>query len=438
VNARVLVVEDHEQTRRRICESLDGAGYLVCSAANGREALSEIERSAPDAVVCDYRMSPVDGLELLRAVRRSLDVPFILYSAGADADAIFRAGRDGAFVFLEYPFRIEDQLVPTIEASLAQRSSIRTRRTGIARLAGSSAAMQRVRSLIRRVAPSRASVLIVGDTGTGKELVARAIHDESGRGPLVSVSVTELPETLLESELFGHARGAFTGAVTNRDGLFVRAHGGTLFLDEIGDAPLSLQAKILRSLETGEVRRVGDGGARRVDVRLLAATHRDLRESIQAGRFREDLYYRIREVEVHLAPLRERLEDLEALSEDLLGRCAREMCFPTPRVTRDFLTGLRNHLWPGNVRELRTLLQNVLLWWDGSSELRRADLVEAFAMLHPGLPVNDFAERNLMIEAFRRCGGNQEAARRELGLSRGEWRYRWSRYGLDVLGRRRG
>jgi DNA-binding NtrC family response regulator len=439
MSADVLVVEDHTPTRQSICEALREAGYQVRQAENGRSALDELRESPADVVVSDYRMSPVDGLGLLAEVRRTLEIPFILYSASADAEAVFRAGREGAFVFLEYPFRIDDQLVPTIEESLSQRSEGEQvgECFGIDRLVGSSAAMHRVRTLIRKVARSQATVLIDGETGTGKELVARAIHEESGRDPMVAIAVTELSDTLLESELFGHARGAFTGASGTRPGLFEHASGGTLFLDEIGDASLGLQAKILRALETSSIRPLGGDAYKSVDVRIVAATHRDLGDRVRKGEFREDLFYRINQVSIHIPPLRERAGDVPTIAQALIADLAHEARVQPPQLSADFLDSLLNHPWSGNVRQLRTVLQNVLLWWDGRSTLERSDLIETFSMLNRHLNPDDCLTSQRMIDAYRRCNGNQEAARRELGLSRGEWRYRWKRYELDVFRYRR-
>ncbi|MEN8185449.1 MAG: sigma 54-interacting transcriptional regulator, partial [Myxococcota bacterium] len=235
MSGELLLVEDRCRTREKIGAELRALGYGVTTARDGSEALAILRTQRVDVVLSDYRMSPMDGLSLLRSVRRTLDLPFILYSSGADAEAVFQAGRDGAFYFLEYPFRIEEQLLPTIEESLShQQEPAPEDRLGADRIVGCSLEAHRVRSLVRRVARSRATVLVTGETGTGKEVVARAIHDESERGPFVAVAVTELAESLLDSELFGHERGAFTGATQRRRGLFAAATRGTLFLDEIG------------------------------------------------------------------------------------------------------------------------------------------------------------------------------------------------------------
>ncbi|RIL08203.1 MAG: hypothetical protein DCC71_00170 [Proteobacteria bacterium] len=306
--AAILLVEDHEATRSQLTGELESSGYRVVAARDGREALEALRSAPVDLILSDYRMQPMDGLSLLRAVRKTLEVPFVLYSAGADAQAVFAAGRAGAVRFLEFPFRVADQLLPTIADTLASRGARERseRRVGAERLIGSSAAMRRVKATIRRIAPTATTVLIHGETSTGKELVARAIHEESGRGAFVSVSVPELSDGVMESELFGHTRGSFTGAVASRQGLFEAASGGTLFLDEIGDTPLPVQVKLLRALETREVRPVGGTTSRRVDVRIVAATNRDLAEMSRRGAFREDLFYRLRGATIQLPSLRAR------------------------------------------------------------------------------------------------------------------------------------
>ncbi len=243
-------------------------------------------------------------------------------------------GAPGHLRFLEFPFRVADQLLPTIADTLACRDTRERaeRRIGAERLIGSSAGMRRVKAAIRRVAPTTTTVLIHGETGTGKELVARALHEESGRGPFVSVSVPELSEGVLESELFGHTRGSFTGAIASRQGLFEGASGGTLFLDEIGDTPLPVQVKLLRALETREIRPVGGTAPRRVDVRIVAATNRDLAEMSRRGAFREDLFYRLRGATIHLPPLRARTGDIEVIAQALIAEIAEAARIPAPKL----------------------------------------------------------------------------------------------------------
>jgi DNA-binding NtrC family response regulator len=430
----ILIAEDQAATRQRLGAALQASGFSVVTAADGIEALALFEAQPVDVVLSDHGMPRLDGLGLLRAVRRIREVPFILYSAGAAAEVVFRAGRSGALHFLEYPFRVEEQLLPTIALALdADSQRVAERKRGAERFLGVSDGARRVRSLIRRLAPLRASVLVLGETGVGKEVVARALHEESGRARFVSFAVTELAEGLLEPELFGHERGAFTGAVQARAGLFEQAHGGTLLLDEIGDAPPALQAKLLRVLESGDVRRVGGDTMRAVDVRIIAATHRDLAAEVRAGRFREDLFYRLAQATIAVPPLRERSTDVDVLARELLRHLSARSGSPTPTATPEFFAALRAQRWPGNARELRAALQGALLWWDDAEPLAPADLLEAHAALAPALGGEDQRIEPRMIEAFRQADGNQEAARRALGMTRAAWRHRWQRFGFDAL-----
>jgi DNA-binding NtrC family response regulator len=437
--ASILLVEDHEGTRAQLAGELESSGYRVIPARDGREALEALRRDPVDLILSDYRMHPMDGLALLRAVRRTLEVPFVLYSAGADKQTVFAAGRAGAVRFLEFPFRVADQLLPTITDTLTGRVTRDRgeRRVGTGRLIGHSTGMRRVKAAIRRIAPTTTTVLIHGETGTGKELVARAIHEESGRGAFVSVSVPELSDGVLESELFGHTRGSFTGAVSARQGLFETASGGTLFLDEIGDTPLPVQVKLLRALETREVRPVGGSSPRRIDVRIVAATNRDLAEMSRRGTFRDDLLYRLRGATVHLPPLRARTGDIEPIAHALISEISEAARIPAPKLDPGFLAALTRCPWKGNVRELRAVLENVILWRDGDGPIERMHLVEALVAMNPDLGPEDQLLAQNMLEVYRRHGWNQEAARRELGMTRGEWRSRASRLGLDAVRRRR-
>jgi DNA-binding NtrC family response regulator len=436
--ARILVAEDLLATRERLDASLRAAGFSVVAAADGAEALERFEQERFDLVLSDQRMPRLDGLGLLLAVRRLRTVPFILYSSDADPEIVFRAGRLGAVRFLTFPFGVREQLLPTIAESLAAGSTVGSAPArGAERFLGVSAAAERLRSLVQRLGPRRCSVLIQGETGVGKEVVAQAIHEESGRGSWRAFAATELADTLVETELFGHERGAFTGAVAARPGLFEQAHDGTLFLDEIGDASPSVQAKLLRVLETGELRRVGGTRTRCVDVRVLAATNRDLEVEVRAGRFRHDLLFRLRQASIRVPPLRDRPEDVEVLARAFLAQHARRGGSPAPVPGEAFLAGLRGQPWPGNARELRSVIGSALVWWDGRSPLGPADLLEALASMASTRGPDDHALCQRMIEAYRRAGGSQEAARRSLGLSRAAWRHRWRRFGLAALGARR-
>jgi DNA-binding NtrC family response regulator len=432
LKARILLAEDQPATRDRLSETLRARGFAVRSTADGAEALEWFAREDADLVLSDHAMPRLDGLALLRAVRRIRDVPFILYSAGAEPEVPFRAGRAGALRFLAYPFRVDEQLLPTIASVLDAASKPAPSARGADRFLGGSAAAQRIRDRIRRVGPTPASVLVLGETGCGKEVVARALHEESGRARLVSFAVTELAEGLLEAELFGSERGAFTGAVQARAGLVEQAHGGTLFLDEIGDAPPALQAKLLRVLETGELRRVGGEVQRRVDVRVVAATHRDLGALVRSGGFREDLFYRLAQTTIAVPALRERRADVDVLAASFLRELAPRMGVAPPCASDAFFAALRAQPWPGNARELRTAIQSALLWWDGAAPLAPSDLIDALTSARTLAP-DEQREMERMLDAHRCAGGNQEAARRAIGLTRAAWRHRWRRFGLGAL-----
>lgn len=426
-DARILLAEDSNPTRTRLAAALHECGYVVVTARDGSEALARIENEHVDLVLSDQCMPHLDGLGLLKALRERCDVPFVLYSADAAPDVAFCAARLGAVRFLTYPFEVEQQLLPVIEQSLLAASSrdSPSRPAGAAQFLGTSSAAAGIRARIRRLARTPATVLILGETGVGKEVVARALHEESGRTVMRSFAVTELAETLLEAELFGHERGAFTGALVARAGLIEQAQGGTLLLDEIGDAPSALQAKLLRVLETRELRRIGGSAPRRLDVRVLAATHRDLDADRRSGRFRSDLFYRLNQAVIAVPPLRERPEDIELLARTLLRELATALGTPVPDPSVAFIAALRAQPWPGNARQLCSTLQTILLWTDGRSPLEPEDLVEALGS-GPGMSASE--EQLLqqrMIDAWRAAGGNQEAARRSLGLTRAAWRHRW-------------
>jgi DNA-binding NtrC family response regulator len=431
----ILLVEDHDGTRSHLTRALEGAGYRVTAVADGSAALLAMQERTIDLVLSDFRMEPMDGITLLREVQRGSDVPVLIYSAGADREAVFRAGREGAVRFLDYPFRVDEQLLPTVAAALRPPPAADSH-VGVARLVGTSPGLRRLRAAIRRLAPAPTSVLIQGETGTGKELVARSLHEERGRGEFVTVAIPELADGLLESELFGHERGAFTGAVASHSGLFARADGGTLFLDEIGDAPMAAQVKLLRALETRTVRPVGGAAVRPVDVRVVAATNRDLSDDVATGRFRQDLFYRIRGALLQVPPLRDRTVDVAPIVRAILPQLAAAARLPVPELDAGFLRALSVHPWPGNVRELRATLEHVILWWDGEAPLARSHAVEAFVALNPGVGPEEREVALGILEAWRRSGGNQEAARRELGMTRAEWRTRFSRLGVPSSRRR--
>ena len=374
--ARVLVADDHQEMSQLLADHLVDLGHEVTMASDGLGAIAVAERELPDLVITDLRMPRSDGMDVLDALQR-LDpsVPVIVMTAFGGVDTAVEAMRRGAFHYLTKPFRLREvQLL--VERALSDRrlkdenASLRRlaeARVGPGSLVGSSPEIQAVLARLERAARVAVPVLVRGESGTGKELVARAIHQASPRhaGPFVAVNCTALPASLLESELFGHGKGAFTGATTARRGLFLEADGGTLFLDEIGDMPLELQSRLLRVLEDGMIRPVGADKPRKVDVRIVAATHQPLDERVREGRFRQDLFYRLDVVPIRLPALRDRLGDLPQLVARFLAEARQSWPdSPVKRLTPDAMAVLARRLWPGNVRELRNLVQRLAVLAD--------------------------------------------------------------------------
>jgi two-component system response regulator HydG len=365
---KVLVVDDAIEMARAVVEYLQRHGFEAESAGSGPAALDRFRAAPPDAVLTDLRMKGMDGMDLLQAIHEiDRDVPVVIMTAFGAVESAVEAIQRGAYHYVTKPFKM-DVIRLLMERALAERSMRaenavlrRTMREVLSggALVGRSAGLKGVMDLVLRVAPAAAPVLILGETGTGKELVARAIHNEGPRkdAPFVAVNCAALPEALLESELFGHVRGAFTGATQTRRGLFVEANEGTLLLDEIGEMPLALQAKLLRVLETGEVRSVGSDAARKTDVRVIAATHRDLPALIKENRFRQDLYFRLNVVPISIPPLRERREDVPILLEHFLRRSRDRLpASPVRSFNPEATRILLDYSWPGNVRELENLV----------------------------------------------------------------------------------
>ena len=370
--ASVLVVDDEPAIRESLRMILEYEGYRVEEASSGREALTRAGDRPLNAMFLDVKMPEMDGLEVLRALReRGVELPVVVISGHGDIATAVEATRRGAFDFLEKPLERDRVLLAVrnaVEHDRLQRENRRLRPEP-EELIGESAAMRELRRTIERAAPTTATVLITGESGTGKELVARALHRGSQRNghPLIQVNCAAIPEELIESELFGHEKGSFTGAVRKQIGKFVAADDGTVFLDEIGDMSARTQAKVLRVLQDGEVEPVGASSTVHVDVRVVAATHRDLPKEIEAGRFREDLYYRLNVIPVQTPPLRERLEDLPLLVEHFVDRFAREHGYPRRRFAPEALGYLAGLPWRGNVRELKNLVERLLILATGET-----------------------------------------------------------------------
>jgi two-component system, NtrC family, response regulator HydG len=371
--ARVLLLDDQLSMAEMLADGLGERGYDAVAVGSAKKALKMLEEERIDALVTDLRMPEIDGLEML-ALSRKLDPerPVIVMTAYSAVDTAIESIRRGAYHYLTKPFKVDELdlfLARALDEARLRRETIALKRAlrdrfSVENLVGRSAAMAEVAELIERVANADVPVLILGETGTGKGVVARAIHAQGERagGPFVSVNCAALPENLLESELFGHVKGAFTGASASRDGLFAEADGGTLLLDEIGEMSPGLQAKLLHVLESGRVRAVGSSKERAVSVRILAATHRDLRARIATGQFREDLLYRLEVVTIELPPLRHRRDDLPALVAYFLSRArARHPQSPVERIGRDVLDVMLDYAWPGNVRELEHVIERLVL-----------------------------------------------------------------------------
>jgi len=365
----ILIADDERNIRATLARSLRLEGYATMEAENGAQALDLLESGDIDLVVLDLQMPVLDGLALLEKMKeRRLKVPSLVLTAHGSIEKAVRAVQLGAFDFIEKPPSAERLLLAVTNALRFDRLEEENRRLAEeagfeSSILGSSEPMRALAETVRRVAPTDAGVLVLGENGTGKELVARAIHEGSPRRkrPMVTVNCAAIPETLFESELFGHARGAFTGATEARRGKFQQADGGTLFLDEIGEVPLALQPKMLRALESGEVERVGGQAPERVRVRVIAATNRDLEVEVGAGRFREDLYYRLLVVPVRVPPLREKREDIVLLARHFLEVACRRNRIRPKRLADDALAALVAYRWPGNVRELRNGMERIAI-----------------------------------------------------------------------------
>lgn len=431
----VLVVDDEKNTRDGLERALRGA-YDVLSAEDAARALALLETRRVDIVLSDVRMPGMDGLTLIQRIRARTPQPVcILLTAYGSIETAVEAMKRGAYDFLTKPLNL-DRLELLLQRALREREMASENRElrealdakfGLEQIIGQSPAMQEVFDTIRQVAPSRATVLITGESGTGKELVAKALHRLSPRsdGPFIPVHCAALSHQLLESELFGHEKGAFTGAVEQRPGRFELADGGTLFLDEIGEIDASVQVKILRVLEERQFERVGGRETLNVDVRLLAATNRDLQRMVAEGRFREDLFYRLYVVVVHLPPLRERGTDIPLLAQHFTAALARENGRAIEGLTADAMAALCAYAWPGNVRELRNVIERSVVLAHGSKITLRdlpPPLREAARPRAPGAGGHELtlenAEQQMIARALHAHGGNVTRAAQQLGISR--------------------
>jgi DNA-binding NtrC family response regulator len=379
VKPRILVIEDEQVFRELLRTVLEQADYTVDLVETGELGLKALERELYDVVLLDLNLPGMHGLNVLAAAPvLQTDALFICMTAFGSVDSAVEAMKLGAFDYINKPFRTEELLLTVQravrETELQREVAALRRRNGgdlHSKIIGRSPSMQRMFDLIERVAPTRSTALIVGETGTGKELVARAIHDLSDRArkPFVAINCSALPETLLESELFGHMKGSFTGAIANKRGLFEEAAGGTLFLDEISTIAHATQVKLLRVLQDRKLQRIGGGMPIPVDFRLIAATNVDLADEVHAGRFREDLFYRLNVFPVRVPPLRERGADIALLASHFRARCAQENGVEPPPISQETMTRLMSYPWPGNVRELENFIERSVIMYAGARTL---------------------------------------------------------------------
>ena len=437
----ILLVDDDERLRTAAGKVLAAEGYRVVSAASGREALEKLKEVAVALVVSDLRLPDLDGIELLKRSRKLRpEVEVVMITGHASIEKAVEAMRLGAYDFIEKPLDSSTLLKTVAKALEKQRLASENRRLrrqleqrrGVATLIGDSPAMQAAKQLVRQIAPTDVNVLIQGESGTGKEIAADALHHLSARRdrPLVKISCAAIPETLLESELFGHERGAFTGAAAARPGKFEMADGGTLMLDEIAEMSPQLQAKLLRVLQDGTFQRLGGTKEIRGDVRLLCATHADIPAAIAEGKFRQDLYYRINTVQIVLPPLRERREDIPLLASHFLQTFAAEMGRNIRAIAPSALDQLLAHNWPGNVRELNHVIQRAVALANGdtitSFAFAPAAVAAATATISNAADANisipigttmDEATKRLVRATIERCDGNKLKAARLLGIA---------------------
>lgn len=460
---RVLVVDDELSVREFFEILLRKEGYEVVSAMDGSQALHLIREEEFDLVITDLQMAGGDGMNLLREVKKiQPEVPVIMVTAFATTDSAVEAMKNGAFDYMSKPFKIEE-IKLTIHKALENKKLAQENRSlknelqdkySFSNLLGESAAMQRIYDLIRKTSVTRTNVLVVGESGTGKELVARAIHFNSDRKEkaFVTVNCGAIPETLIESELFGHVKGSFTGAVATKQGLFEAAHKGTIFLDEIGELPLQMQVKLLRIIQERNFMRIGGTETIEVDVRIVAATNRDLAEEVKAGRFREDLFYRLNVIQIKLPPLRHRKEDIPLLADFFLKKYAKETRKDIRRISAKAMEHLMGYDFYGNVRELENIIERSVALETGMEiqptslpgnvlhpqpKRDEFDMKEAKSQLELGSvaldELMDAFEKDMLLRALERSRGSRTKASRLLGISSRSMRYRLKKHHIGEV-----
>jgi two-component system response regulator AtoC len=451
--SQILIIDDEENLRHMLSAMLSRQGYQADTAENGAEGLRRLREKVYDFILCDIRMPEMDGKGfLVRALEEHVTSPVIMMSAYGSVDTAVECMKMGAYDFISKPFK-KDEIVMVLkkaeerERLKSENSRLRAEVSGRNEFCGilsRSPAMQEIFGQIRRVADLKTTVLILGESGTGKELVARAIHTSGIRAskPFVAVNCGAIPENLLESELFGHVRGAFTDASADKSGLFEQADGGTLLLDEIGEMPLSLQVKLLRVLQEEEIRRVGAAQSKKVNVRVVSATSRNLQADVHSGRFREDLFFRLNVFCITLPPLRERAEDIPQLVGCFAGRYAAGGENPPVRSSPEAMRLLMGYAWPGNIRELENVIERGVILCDGgiiTAECLPPALRQATERGEPVSPdenlsikkAEDAIERDLIRKALIKTGGNRTQAARILEISHRSLLYKLKEFGIE-------
>ena len=442
---RILIAEDDASTREGLATLLRGEGFEIDLAEDGEQALARLQETAPDVLVTDLHMPGLDGLQLLERSREVLpDLVVVLVTAFADVDTAVQAMQKGAEHYLTKPVQL-DELLVVIDRALERRrlqqeaTELRARlkdRLSFDNIVGTSPAMQAVFDVIEQVTPTKASVLITGESGTGKELAAQAIHQNSPRAkaPFVKLHCAALAETILESELFGHEKGAFTGAVGRREGRFKQADGGTLFLDEIGEISPSIQVKLLRFLQERTFERVGGNETVKVDVRIIAATNRNLEAEVASGKFREDLFYRLNVVNIEMPPLRARPSDLLPLATHFVQRFAKENGKHIDGFAEDAIERIGAYRWPGNVRELENIMERAVVLCDGRLLTAKHLPAGVGAATRAGVRIPgstmDEIERHVILSTLEACGGRTGQAAQMLDISVRKIQYKLHEYGI--------
>jgi len=452
---KILIVDDEESMRHMLTNMLEGE-YDVKAVADGKQALEDMSRDTFDFILCDIKMPGMDGMAVLEEMkRRRVFGSLIMMSAYGTTETALEAVKKGAYDYINKPFK-SDELILTLKKAEERERLLREnillkkeleREFVFDNIIGKNQKMLQIFETMKKIADVKSTVLITGESGTGKEIVAKALHFNSLRRdePFIPVNCGAIPETLLESELFGYVKGAFTGATASRKGLFEEADGGTIFLDEIGELPLLLQVKLLRVLQEGEVRRVGDTRAIRVDVRLVAASIRDLDKETKEGRFRDDLFYRLNVMSIHLPPLRERKDDVSILVDHFLKKYSQKLQKNIERIEPEVMRLLMNYEWPGNVRELENVIERAIVLTE-TSTLRSEDIPEELALgparsriSIPFLGETDLSikkverkvEEELIRRALKRTGGNKTQAAKLLEISHRALLYKIKEYGIE-------